>query len=88
MSICKMMIILMGRMKDLAKGKGLKILSVMLAVLVLAAGLPLTAAAARVFTDVGDGEWYDTYVLKAYEAGLITGFEDATFKPNEKISKV
>ena len=60
-----MMIILMGRMKDLAKGKGLKILSVMLAVLVLAAGLPLTAAAARVFTDVGDGEWYDTYVLKA-----------------------
>lgn len=83
-----MMIILMGRMKDLAKGKGLKILSVMLAVLVLAAGLPLTAAAARVFTDVGDGEWYDTYVLKAYEAGLITGFEDATFKPNDQISKV
>jgi len=72
----------------LAKGKGLKILSVMLAVLVLAAGLPLTAAAARVFTDVGDGEWYDTYVLKAYEAGLITGFEDATFKPNDQISKV
>ena len=83
-----MMIILMGRMKDLAKGKGLKILSVMLAVLVLAAGLPLIAAAARVFTDVGDGEWYDTYILKAYEAGLITGFEDATFKPNAQISKV
>ncbi len=72
----------------MAKGKGLKILSVTLAVLVLAAGLPLTAAAARVFTDVGDGEWYDAYVLKAYEAGLITGFEDATFKPNEKINKV
>lgn len=72
----------------MAKGKGLKILSVTLAVLVLAAGLPLTAAAARVFTDVGDGEWYDTYILKAYEAGLITGFEDATFKPNEKINKV
>ena len=72
----------------MAKGKGLKILSVMLAVMVLAAGLPLTAAAARVFTDVGDGEWYDAYVLKAYEAGLITGFDDATFKPNDQISKV
>jgi hypothetical protein len=78
----------MGRMKNLAKGKGLKILSVMLAVLVLAAGLPLTAAAARVFTDVGDGEWYDAYILKAYEAGLISGFDDATFKPKDSINKV
>ncbi|HZX47447.1 MAG TPA: S-layer homology domain-containing protein [Clostridia bacterium] len=72
----------------MAKGKGLKILSVTLAVLVLAAGLPLTAAAARVFTDVGDGEWYDAYVLKAYEEDLITGFEDATFKPKDSINKV
>jgi len=78
----------MGRMKDLAKGKRLRILSVLLAVLVLAAGMPLSATATRVFTDVGDGEWYDTYVLKAYEAGLISGFQDATFKPNNKISNV
>ncbi|MFA6669586.1 MAG: S-layer homology domain-containing protein [Bacillota bacterium] len=75
-------------MKDLAKGKRLRILSVLLAVLVLAAGMPLSATATRVFTDVGDGEWYDTYVLKAYEAGLISGFQDATFKPNNKISNV
>ncbi|NLO26363.1 MAG: S-layer homology domain-containing protein [Clostridiales bacterium] len=75
-------------MKDLTKGRRLRILSVLLAVLVLAAGMPLFAGATRVFTDVGDGEWYDTYVLKAYEAGLITGFEDATFKPNDSISKV
>jgi len=72
----------------LAKGKRLRILSVLLAVLVLAAGMPLSATATRVFTDVGDGEWYDTYVLKAYEAGLISGFQDATFKPNNKISNV
>ncbi|MDD2573823.1 MAG: S-layer homology domain-containing protein [Firmicutes bacterium] len=72
----------------MAKGKRLRILSVLLAVLVLAAGMPLSATATRVFTDVGDGEWYDTYVLKAYEAGLISGFQDATFKPNNKISNV
>jgi hypothetical protein len=83
-----MMILLMGRMKDLAKGRRLKILSLLLAVLLLAGGMPLTAGAARVFTDVGDGAWYDTYVLKAYEAGLINGFDDATFKPNDPISKV
>ncbi len=72
----------------MAKGKIIKVLSVLLAALVLAAGMPLSAGAARVFTDIGDGEWYDTFVLEAYEAGLITGRSDATFRPNELISKV
>ncbi len=72
----------------MAKERKHKVFYLLLAVLVLAAGMPLSAGAARVFTDVGDGEWYDTYVMKAYEAGLISGFEDATFKPNSPISKM
>lgn len=71
----------------MTKGK-MRILSAVLALLILTAGMPLSVGAARVFTDVGDGEWYDAYVLKAYEAELITGYDDATFKPNEFISKV
>ena len=60
----------------------------LLAVLVLAAGMPLSAAAIRVFTDVKEDAWYNKYVLEAYEAGLISGFDDATFRPDDPISKV
>jgi hypothetical protein len=78
----------MGRMKNLAEGRKRRFFCVLVAVLVLTAGLTVSAGAARVFTDVGDREWYDEFVLKAYEAGLISGFEDATFKPNNSISRV
>ncbi len=70
------------------KGKGQRMLSAFVIVLVLFAGAPCFTTAARVFTDIGDGEWYDTHVLEAYKAELITGYSDATFRPGNNISKV
>ncbi len=78
---------MMGRMEDLVKGKKRRMLSVLAIVLILTIGVPFPAMAARIFTDIGDGKWYDTPVLEAYEAGLITGYSDATFKPDDRISK-
>lgn len=72
----------------MSRFKTIRMLSVLMVVLVAAAAVPLPAGATRVFTDVKEGDWFNSYVLKAYEAGLISGYEDATFKPNEPINKI
>lgn len=40
-----------------------------------------------VFTDVKASDWYNENVRTAQAYGLITGFEDSTFRPNEKITR-
>lgn len=39
------------------------------------------------FDDVKEGEWYYDYVVKANEAGLMTGLTSTHFGPNDKMSR-
>ncbi|WP_052487538.1 S-layer homology domain-containing protein [Gordoniibacillus kamchatkensis] len=55
--------------------------------LVRALGLPATANPASTFKDVDQSAWYAGSVGTAAKAGLINGFEDGTFRPNERISR-
>jgi methionine-rich copper-binding protein CopC len=40
-----------------------------------------------VFTDVKQTDWYSSAVQTAYEYGLIAGYEDGSFRPNDKITR-
>ena len=39
------------------------------------------------FSDVKAGLWYTKYVLWAYSQGLVSGYENGTFRPNNKLSR-
>ncbi|WP_166542071.1 S-layer homology domain-containing protein [Paenibacillus lutrae] len=39
------------------------------------------------FSDVGSGDWFETAVAAAAKAGLVDGYEDGTFRPNQVISR-
>jgi len=41
----------------------------------------------KYFTDVADGVWYAEAVNKMYEEGLIKGYGDGTFKPDEPVTR-
>ncbi|MCD9022487.1 discoidin domain-containing protein [Cohnella silvisoli] len=62
------------------------------ALLVKGIGLRTTAAAqagtgAVAFTDVGADQWYSGFVAAAVSAGLINGYEDGTFRPQDLITR-
>lgn len=44
-------------------------------------------AAAKSFTDVKPADWHYVPVMQAAELGLINGYEDGQFKPNETITR-
>jgi len=39
------------------------------------------------FSDVDAGAWYMPYVAGVEAAGVVTGYEDGTFRPNEKVNR-
>lgn len=39
------------------------------------------------FTDVGADAWYTSYVERAYELGIMTGYDDSTFQPGAPVSR-
>lgn len=39
------------------------------------------------FSDVNDSDWFAQYVEQASDAGLMTGFEDGTFKPDATVTR-
>ena len=39
------------------------------------------------FTDTKDGKWYSPYVAWAAEMGIVNGFPDGTFRPNDPITR-
>jgi hypothetical protein len=47
----------------------------------------LPAQGASDFADVTSGTWFAGYLQAAAEAGLVAGFEDGTFRGNDKISR-
>src|SRR6056297_4035788 len=72
---------LRGRKIKMINRKTAVALAVSLAMLVL----PMAAFAD--FTDLGDAPWAANYIEEMAEEGIVTGYEDGTFKPNDNISK-
>ena len=65
-----------------------KLLSLLLAVLMLTALMPLSAlAAALPFTDVPQDAWYYPVVREAYEKGITNGVTRTTFEPNATVTR-
>ncbi len=56
------------------------------AIFVRGLGLKLEDGAAA-FSDVAASDWYGSAVQTAYSYGLISGFEDGTFRPDESITR-
>ncbi|RDI41676.1 cadherin-like beta sandwich domain-containing protein [Falsibacillus pallidus] len=56
------------------------------AILVRGLGLKLESGES-LFKDVKNGSWDDSVIHAAYRYGLINGYEDGTFRPEEKISR-
>ena len=57
------------------------------AVIVRGLGLKAESAATSPFKDVKSSDWYSGAVQTAYANGLIGGFEDGTFRPQESITR-
>jgi N-acetylmuramoyl-L-alanine amidase len=59
-----------------------------LAVLVMAGLGPLSAGAlAASFSDVGSGDWFSPAVNALADAGVVSGYEDGTFRPYETVTR-
>jgi len=56
------------------------------AILVRGLGLPIEKGAAP-FSDILQSAWYNDVVNTVYTYRLITGFEDGTFNPNDRVSR-
>src|SRR5690606_1486461 len=56
------------------------------AIVVCGLGLPKEGGSSR-FPDVGGGDWKGGVISAAVEYGLIDGFEDGTFRPDEQITR-
>jgi hypothetical protein len=56
------------------------------AIIVRGLGLGLGNGGSK-FSDIKPTDWFSSAVQAAYEYGLINGFEDGTFRPNEKITR-
>ena len=68
--------------------KSKKLLSILLAVLMLTALMPVSAlAAALPFTDVPQDAWYYPVVKEAYEKGITNGTSRTTFEPNATVTR-
>ena len=49
--------------------------------------LPRYANGAEMFSDVSPGAWYFNYIATAFRYGLIVGFPDGTFRPDQAITR-
>lgn len=49
--------------------------------------LGLNSAAKNTFRDVSNGKWYTTPVLNCVKAGIITGYSETKFGPNDKVTR-
>ncbi len=56
--------------------------------LVKSKGIESAQATGRIFKDVPPSHWAAKYVKDAVAMGLVTGYPDRTFKPNNKISRM
>ena len=66
-------------MKNIRNGR------IILAAILIIAMMPVSAFAA--FTDINEAPWAKTYIETMVDEGIVTGYDDNTFKPNDNISK-
>lgn len=52
------------------------------------AGSPAAYYGGRQFTDGADGKWYSSVIRWASQMGIVTGFQDGSFRPNENVTRV
>ncbi len=48
--------------------------------------LQTVATASAIFSDVSQEDWHYSYVNEAYRSGLVSGYDDGTFRPNNSIT--
>ena len=63
-----------------------RIISILLAVVMLASLFTITGFAASKYSDV-DGHWGQSYVEYYSEQGVVNGYPDGTFRPDDKITR-
>jgi PKD repeat protein len=56
-------------------------------ILVRIRGLKPETPQEELFTDIKPTDWFNGYVYTAVKAGLIQGYKDHTFRPNNKVSR-
>ena len=61
--------------------------STIVSALVVSAVAPMATQASSQFSDVKASEYYYDAVLQLAERGIINGFNDGTFKPNESVTR-
>ncbi len=54
----------------------------------VAAGEDISTVSSTSFTDVEPSDWYAPYVEAAKDIGVVEGYEDGTFRPNDSINRV
>lgn len=57
------------------------------ALLARALGLKADVASMHSFTDVHTGDWFEGQVYAAAEAGIVSGYDDQSFRPDQLISR-
>ena len=55
--------------------------------IVIFAFMVMPVSAFAVFSDIGQASWAESYIEKMADEGIVTGYTDGTFRPNDKISK-
>lgn len=58
-----------------------------ISLLVRSLGLDQDQSSSRRFRDVASGAWYAASIEAAVQAGLISGYDDGTFRPSRQISR-
>lgn len=64
-----------------------KIISLTLAMVLFASVLPVQASASGGFFDVAVGAWYEDYVNQISSLGIINGYEDGSFRPQDNVKR-
>ncbi|MFT7184563.1 MAG: hypothetical protein ACI9QC_000907, partial [Oceanicoccus sp.] len=58
-----------------------------LKIVLLGSGLEVAEASELHFSDVSEGDWHVDYVEAAYNAGLVEGYADGTYLPNQTVTR-
>jgi len=68
--------------------KAVRLIAMVLVVVLLALSMPALAIGTGVsFPDVAGGDWYYDYVQKCTMLGIINGYPDNTFKPDQSLKR-
>ncbi|WP_171650279.1 S-layer homology domain-containing protein [Paenibacillus foliorum] len=50
-------------------------------------GLKPVSPSKNIFNDIRSGDWFEGQVYAAAEVGIVSGYDDQTFRPNQQISR-